>query len=132
MERNECDALGVKIAAQRRLNWELGIPTVQIQPQDFKYLTRIHYFDMGDGIWGEHEIDYILFLQKDVELNPNPNEISEILYVPRNRLDEFVNSFSAPMTPWFQLILKHRLKLWWDNLQDLKPFEQHHQITTFT
>lgn len=28
------------------------------------YLTRIHYKAQSDGVWGEHEIDYILFLQK--------------------------------------------------------------------
>lgn len=42
---------------------------------------------MGDGVWGEHEIDYILFLQKNVELNPNPSEVSEISYVKRNDID---------------------------------------------
>lgn len=28
------------------------------------YLTRIHYKAQSDGVWGEHEIDYILFMQK--------------------------------------------------------------------
>lgn len=32
------------------------------------YLTRIHYKAQSDGVWGEHEIDYILFMQK-VETN---------------------------------------------------------------
>lgn len=30
------------------------------------YLTRIHYKAQSDGVWGEHEIDYILFVQKVV------------------------------------------------------------------
>lgn len=33
-------------------------------PDEMTYLTRIHYKAQSDGVWGEHEIDYILFLQK--------------------------------------------------------------------
>lgn len=60
---------------------------MQARPENFHYLTRIHYEDAGDGIWGEHEIDYILFLQKNVDLKPNPNEVSEVFYVQRNELE---------------------------------------------
>lgn len=59
----------------------------QVRPENFHYLTRIHYKDIGDGIWGEHEIDYILFLQKDVDLTPNPNEVSEVLYVKKQNIN---------------------------------------------
>lgn len=30
---------------------------------------------------GEHEIDYILFIQADVTLAPNPEEVSDTKYV---------------------------------------------------
>lgn len=59
----------------------------QIRPENFHYLTRIHYADIGDGTWGEHEIDYILFLQKNVDLHPNPSEVSEISYIKRADID---------------------------------------------
>ncbi|XP_043656306.1 isopentenyl-diphosphate Delta-isomerase 1 [Drosophila teissieri] len=130
-ERKESNALGIRIAAQRRLNYELGIPTEELQPQDFRYLTRIHYADTGDGVWGEHEIDYILFLQKDVTLRPNKNEVSEVRYLRRDKIDEAVAKFSAPLTPWFSLILQHRLKLWWDNLHQLEKFEDWSKIQRF-
>lgn len=81
------DAIGVKRAAQRRLNIELGIPYEQCQPQDFHYLTRMLYADSGDGVWGEYELDYILFLIKDLEINPNPDEVREIRYIKRHELD---------------------------------------------
>ena len=81
-------AIGVKRAAQRRLNIELGIPHHQCQPQDFYYLTRILYADVGDGVWGENEMDYVLFLIKDVDINPNPDEVREIRYINRDELDE--------------------------------------------
>jgi isopentenyl-diphosphate delta-isomerase len=47
---------GVKRAAQRKLDQELGIPMSQVPFDDFKFLTRIHYkAPCGDGKWGEHE-----------------------------------------------------------------------------
>lgn len=36
----------------------------QVKPDEMTYLTRIHYKAQSDGVWGEHEIDYILFMQK--------------------------------------------------------------------
>lgn len=36
----------------------------QVTPAEMTYLTRIHYKAQSDGVWGEHEIDYILFMQK--------------------------------------------------------------------
>ena len=130
-EREELNALGIRRAAQRRLNYELGIPLSQIRPENFHYLTRIHYADEGDGIWGEHEIDYILFVQKDVDLKPNLNEVSEVKFIKRDHLDQEIDSLGAPLTPWFNLILKHRLKLWWDNLHRLKKYEDLNQIHRF-
>jgi len=130
-EKEELNAIGIKRAAQRRLNYELGIPTSQIRPENFHYLTRIQYQNNGDGIWGEHEIDYILFVQKDVDLNPNPNEVSEIRYIKRANLDNEISNLDALFTPWFLLILKHRLRLWWDNLHQLKKFEDIKNIQRF-
>lgn len=46
---------GVKRAAQRKLDHELGIKTAQVPFEDFKFLTRIHYKAPSDGKWGEHE-----------------------------------------------------------------------------
>uniref|UniRef100_U5EZ74 isopentenyl-diphosphate Delta-isomerase n=1 Tax=Corethrella appendiculata TaxID=1370023 RepID=U5EZ74_9DIPT len=130
-EREELNAIGIRRAAQRRLNYELGIPMTQVRPENFHYLTRIHYADQGNGIWGEHEIDYILFLQKDVDIKPNQSEVSEIRYIKRDQLDSEISKLNAPLTPWFNLILKHRLKLWWDNLHRLKKFENLNEIQRF-
>jgi len=46
---------GVKRAAQRKLDHELGIKAAQVPIEDFKFLTRIHYKAASDGKWGEHE-----------------------------------------------------------------------------
>ncbi|KAK7868101.1 hypothetical protein R5R35_005548 [Gryllus longicercus] len=127
-EREENDALGIRRAAQRRLRHELGIPIEEVSIEDLKYLTRIHYQANNDGgVWGEHEIDYILFLHKDVTLLPNPDEVSEVCYIDRNELDSFINS-SVHLTPWFRLIINHNLRLWWDNLSNITNFIDHSKI----
>lgn len=50
--------MGVKRAAQRKLDHELGIKPAQVPIEDFKFLTRIHYKAPSDGKWGEHESMY--------------------------------------------------------------------------
>ena len=54
-EKVEEDQLGVKVAASRKLEHELGIPQIQTPVDQFQYLTRIHYLAPSDGMWGEHE-----------------------------------------------------------------------------
>src|SRR5689334_20180133 len=54
-EKIEENQLGVKNAATRKLEHELGIPKVQTPVDAFQYLTRIHYLAPSDGMWGEHE-----------------------------------------------------------------------------
>ncbi|XP_028131225.1 isopentenyl-diphosphate Delta-isomerase 1 isoform X2 [Diabrotica virgifera virgifera] len=128
LEAEEENATGIKRAAVRRLNYELGIPLESLPLDSLNYITRIHYKDEGNGKWGEHEIDYVIFIQADVKIKPNPNEISEISFVPRTELDEYIHTLNGPLTPWFQLILKHRLKLWWDNLENLDEFKNYEKI----
>lgn len=76
------EVIGAKRAALRKLNQELGIrvhiPTdstakapksdeqdsrITFTTDDVKYLTRILYKAPSDGMWGEHEVDYIFFMQ---------------------------------------------------------------------
>jgi len=56
MGTNLADSImGVKRAAQRKLDHELGIKAEQVPLVDFRFLTRIHYKAPSDGQWGEHE-----------------------------------------------------------------------------
>ncbi|XP_055681130.1 isopentenyl-diphosphate Delta-isomerase 1-like [Lutzomyia longipalpis] len=79
-EREEKDQLGVRRAARRKLNQELGIPMDQIQLENFNYITRFYMHSSENGR-GEHEIGYGFILQKDVDINPNPSEIDEVRYI---------------------------------------------------
>ncbi|CAH7674107.1 isopentenyl-diphosphate delta-isomerase [Phakopsora pachyrhizi] len=107
---------GVRRAAQRKLNHELGIKAKQVPLSNFTYLTRIHYLAPSDGIWGEHEIDYILFITADVDLNVNLNECSDVTWVSPSELRAMIADPSNSFTPWFELIVNKFLFSWWEEL----------------
>lgn len=110
---------GVRRAAQRKLGHELGIKPEQVPLDKFHFLTRIHYkAPSGDGKWGEHEIDYILFIKADVDLDVNPNEVRDVRYVSEEDLKSMFTQADLPFTPWFQLICNTMLFEWWQNLDD--------------
>jgi len=107
---------GVKAAAIRKLPHELGIPSSQLKKEDFTFLTRIHYVAPSDGLWGEHEIDYILFCSLDVDLEINPNEVADARYVSRQELEAMFADPANSFTPWFRLIARDLLFPWWDEM----------------
>ncbi|XP_006141401.1 isopentenyl-diphosphate Delta-isomerase 1 isoform X1 [Tupaia chinensis] len=130
-ELEENDAIGVKRAAQRRLQAELGIPMEEVPPEEINYLTRMYYKAPSDGIWGEHEIDYILFVRKNVTLNPDPGEIKSYCYVSKEELQELLKKAAlgeVKLTPWFKIIADNFLFKWWDNLNHLNQFVDHEKI----
>jgi isopentenyl-diphosphate delta-isomerase len=113
---------GVKRAAQRKLEHELGIAHGSIAIEDFVFLTRIHYVALSDPVWGEHEIDYILFAKKDVPHVINPNEINATMYVSADELRAHVIDCKAkqiPISPWFDLIAENFLYPWWSKLDQI-------------
>jgi len=118
------DNIGVRRAAQRKLYQELGIPTSQIPISDFVYLTRIHYLAPSDGLWGEHEIDYILFLTAEVDLNVNPNECSDVTWVSPTELKSMIADPNNNFTPWFKLIVDRFLFPWWNDLLNRSKNQQ--------
>ena len=103
-ELDEISATGVKRAARRKLQQELGILPEQVPLHELKYLTRIHYRAPSDKIWGEHEIDYILFLQRTVDLVPNPNEVKSVKYVSQADLRQMLGERSLALWYIFHLI----------------------------
>ncbi|TFL06214.1 NUDIX hydrolase domain-like protein [Pterulicium gracile] len=108
--------LGVRVAATRKLEHELGIPTSQCPVDQYQYLTRIHYLAPSDGLWGEHEVDSILFLTADVDVTPNANEIRDHKYVDKAELQAMFQDEKNLFTPWFKLIARDFLFGWWDQL----------------
>lgn len=112
----EAAVQGVRRAAQRKLDQELGIKAAQVPLDQFQFLTRIHYKAPSDGKWGEHEIDYILFIKADVDVEANPNEAQDTRYVTPEELKEMFKDESLKFTPWFKLICHSMLFEWWEHL----------------
>lgn len=115
---------GAKRAAIRKLNHELGIQPSQVPIENFEFLTRIHYLAPSDGKWGEHEIDYILFVEADVTLEPSKNEVRDIKWVSADELRQLFKDVEThtgvhkdlKYTPWFKLICEGMLFNWWEAL----------------
>lgn len=122
-EIEEENQMGVKRAAQRKLQHELGIPLNQAKPEEFTYLTRIHYLAPSSGLWGEHEIDHILFLRKDVTLDLNYNEVKSVKYVTQDELKALFKDPKLTFTPWFKLICENFLFKWWDSIDTVEQFQ---------
>ncbi|CAN0859638.1 Isopentenyl-diphosphate Delta-isomerase II [Linum grandiflorum] len=117
-----CVILGVRNAAQRKLLDELGIPAEDVPVDQFLTLGRILYKAPSDGKWGEHELDYLLFIVRDVSVNPNPDEVAEIKYVNREELRELLRKADAgegglKLSPWFRLVVDNFLFKWWDDVE---------------
>lgn len=113
--------LGAKRAAIRKSGHELGINIAQLDPSDLHFLTRIHYRATSDqSMWGEHELDYIFFAQKQIPLEPQPNEVSNVRYVNVAELkalyDDEQHSESLKITPWFKHIMHSFGWQWWEVL----------------
>ena len=122
-EKEMQDDLGVKNAAIRKLHQELGINSDEIPISDFHLITKMHYFARADEKWIEREIDHILFIQADVTLNINPNEIDEIKWVNQNELESMINDERIPIAPWFRLINNRFLTNWWGHLNDIEQLQ---------
>ncbi|KAG0240860.1 isopentenyl-diphosphate delta-isomerase idi1 [Actinomortierella wolfii] len=121
----EEEQLGVRTAAQRKLFHELGIVAKDVPLEDFHFLTRIHYLAASNDTWGEHEIDYILFIRpthKDfIDMDPQPNEVRDVKWVTQDELrvllEQGVTEGSGIIvTPWFKLICEHFLFDWWNRM----------------
>lgn len=95
LELDPKDNIGVKRAAQRRMNIELGIDPLQVPLTELKYMTKFLYKASSDGgVWGEHEVDYALIVHKDVDLKPDPNEVKSYCYLSRDELLPFLGMFA--------------------------------------
>ncbi len=113
----EENAMGVKNAAVRKLDHELGIKDVDVT--DLHFLHKIKYEACQDATWGEHEIDWLLFARKDVEMNLNPNEIESLRFVTPDDLRQMFKDQEAgkvQLSPWFQAIAERFLFGWWENI----------------
>ena len=118
---------GIKNAAARKAKHELGLG---IRPlvQDIQFVSRFHYWASdvethgADTPWGEHEVDYILFLQAPVQeydLTINPEEVGDAIYVTIDELkDMLYNQPDLTWSPWFVGIMERGGFAWWEDLEN--------------
>lgn len=88
------EGLGIKRAAKRRLQLELGFDEADIEMESLLPLTKILYkarCSPPRQIWAEHELDHVLVLPHfDILPRPNPNEVSEIRFVSPAQLNDMM------------------------------------------
>jgi len=115
-EMDETNARGVKLAAIRKLEQELGIAPESVDINDFHFITKMRYSARMNAEWIEREIDHILMIQADVEVNPNPNEVSSIKWVNAEELEEMLvdSDSNNIIAPWFRCIAARLMNEdWW-------------------
>lgn len=67
-------------------------------------------------------VDYLLFIVRDVKVNPNPDEVADVKYVNQEQLKELLTKADAgeeglKLSPWFRLVVDNFLFKWWDHLE---------------
>jgi geranylgeranyl diphosphate synthase type I len=121
-EMDEHEAMGVKRAAIRKLEQELGIDPSSISLDDITYMTKMRYAARMNRQWIERELDHILVLCTDVEVNPNPNEVAQVMWVSREELEAMLIEERPPedaVAPWFRCIAARIMKKeWWAAAND--------------
>lgn len=120
-EMNEQNAMGVKIAAVRKLEQELGIDPSSVPIEDFHFITKMKYSARMNAEWIEREIDHILMIQADVEVHPNPNEVASIRWVDEHELEEMLVAQDSDdiIAPWFRCIAARVMtEDWWNAIGD--------------
>jgi len=118
-ELEEHDAMGVKRAAVRKLEQELGIDPSTISTDDMTFITKMRYAARMNAEWIEREVDHILVMCADVELNPNPNEVANIMWVDRETMEAMLieeREADQAIAPWFRCIAARIMnEAWWEN-----------------
>lgn len=80
--------------------------------------TLMFFFSVGIPF----AVDYLLFIVRDVKVQPNPDEVADIKYVSREELKELVKKADAgeeglKLSPWFRLVVDNFLMKWWDHVE---------------
>ncbi|KAI1289786.1 Isopentenyl-diphosphate Delta-isomerase 1 [Halotydeus destructor] len=134
-EMEDRDFVGIKRAAVRRLHFELGIDPSNIPLSDIHFMTRFTYVAQSDDpLWGEREMDYVLVINKHLDIHPNKNELKSWKYVSQGELNELFAKYErneVKVTQWFYKLSKLFLPKYWDNLDNLDSVKDqdtiHHQ-----
>jgi isopentenyl-diphosphate Delta-isomerase len=116
---------GIKHAAVRKGHHELGLSPHDLPVERMQFITRFHYW-AADTVtygksspWGEHEVDYILFVKADSDTVPvqaHPDEVADYKYVSMDELKEMRRDPTLLWSPWFLGIMERGGWDWWADL----------------
>ena len=118
---------GIKHAAIRKLRHELGIQAKDVPHENFRFLRRFHYWAAdtvtygSEAPWGEHEIDYVLFIKCDGDgptVVADPEEVETYKYVAPDELRAMMNDDKLLWSPWFIGIMEKGGFKWWEDLEE--------------
>ena len=116
------NAMGVKRAAVRKLEQELGINPAQVSTDDMVYMTKMRYSARMNQEWIERELDHIIVMCADVEINPNPNEVANTLWVDHDKMEAMLleeRAADQAIAPWFRCIAARIMQpSWWSAFND--------------
>lgn len=116
------NAMGVKRAAVRKLEQELGIDPAQVSTDDMVYMTKMRYSARMNQEWIERELDHIIVMCADVEINPNPNEVANTLWVDHDKMEAMLleeRAADQAIAPWFRCIAARIMQpSWWSAFDD--------------
>ena len=116
------NAMGVKRAAVRKLEQELGIDPAQVSTDDMVYMTKMRYSARMNQEWIERELDHIIVMCADVEINPNPNEVANTLWVDHDKMEAMLleeRAADQAIAPWFRCIAARIMQpSWWSAFSD--------------
>ena len=116
------NAMGVKRAAVRKLEQELGIDPSTVSTDDMVFMTKMRYAARMNHEWIEREVDYILVMCADLEINPNPNEVANIMWVNHDEMEAMLIEERPPeqaIAPWFRCIAARIMQpTWWTSFND--------------
>mgnify|MGYP001163813006 CR=1 FL=1 len=123
-EMDEENAMGVKRAAVRKLEQELGIDPATISTDDMVFMTKMRYAARMNEEWIEREVDHVLVLCADVEIHPNPNEVANVMWVDYEAMETMLvenREANDAIAPWFRCIAARIMKpSWWEHSNDQK------------
>ncbi len=101
--------IGVRRAAVRRMNYELGIQT---NVKDYYLMEKILYRADSDAMFEEFEVDYILLAKMDMNTEQarklfNRDEVEDVMFMSKDSLKKSINELT--ITPWFKLIMENKI-----------------------
>ena len=127
--------MGVKRAAVRKLEQELGIDPATISTDQMTFMTKMRYAARMNHEWIERELDHIIMMCADVEVNPNPNEVANTMWVSHEEMEAMLleeRPAEQAISPWFRCIAALIMnESWWthynrpDKLAELADTEIH-------